>query len=153
MAAVVTFAAVLLGSSIQAALLQSQPLPSQPCGRGLIKPFKYGDVWLGQSLETRVFWIEGFIDGAFHLFRAWEAETHPPPSKREQMRRALLPLYDSLTLEPVMTALYKDPANVFITSTAMLYVAKAQLNGEDIAPMLRYSRQNDCTGSLVSPQK
>ena len=50
----------------------------------------------------------------------------------------------------VMTALYKDPANVFVMPTAMLYIAKAQLSGEDTAPMLRYSRQNDCSGDLVS---
>jgi hypothetical protein len=47
-----------------------------------------------------------------------------------------------------MTALYKDPANIFITPTAMLYIAKAQLSGEDTPAMLRYSRQNDCSGSL-----
>ena len=64
------------------------------------------------------------------------------------MRIRLFPLYDGETLEPVMTAFYKDPTNVFITPSAMLYIAKAQLNGEDTAPMLRYSRQNDCSGSL-----
>jgi hypothetical protein len=41
------------------------------------------------------------------------------------MTKRLFPFYGPEALEPVMTALYKDPANVFITRTAMLYIAKA----------------------------
>ncbi|MFN7916698.1 MAG: hypothetical protein U0Q55_15250 [Vicinamibacterales bacterium] len=121
---------------------------SQPCGQGAIVPYKWGQYWGELPKSGRVLWIEGFVSGQSHSFLTWERETGLSPVKREELRRKLFPIYDSDVLEPVITALYRDPANVFITPTGMLYIAKAQLNGDDTRLMLMDARRNDCSGSL-----
>lgn len=125
------------------------PLPrqgSEPCST---KPnaVKVGAEWLAISSATRMWWVEGFTDGQSHSFLAWEAETKPSAAKREEMRQQLFPMYGPDVLADVMTSIYEDPANTFISRTAMLYVAKAKLSGKDIEGMLRHSRQVDCVFS------
>jgi hypothetical protein len=121
---------------------------SEPCGSGTIIPYKWGQYWSTLPSSSRVIWLEGFVAGQAYSFQTWDGETQLPRVKREELRRKLFPIYDSDVLEPVITALYRDPSNVFITPKGMLYIAKAQLNGEDTRLRLMDARRTDCSGSL-----
>jgi hypothetical protein len=71
----------------------------------------------------------------------------PTKIKREVFETTTVK-YDSDVLIPVITSLYKDPANVYIRYDSMIFIGRDKIAGKDIEPLLRNARKNDCGGNL-----
>jgi hypothetical protein len=67
-----------------------------------------------------------------------------PAESRERVVRKTFTFYGTNTLLDVITSLYADPANTFVTHAAMVYMARDKLAGKEIEASLRNARQNDC---------
>jgi hypothetical protein len=114
-------------------------------GASGLELFKYGGQWLRWTDYERDIYLEGFVDGGSTYARTFSSEQSPV--LKSLVTRNLVQ-YDNDVLSPVVTSLYRDPANVYIRFDAMIFIARDKLLGKDIEAMLRYSRQNDCGGSL-----
>jgi hypothetical protein len=108
---------------------------------------KYGPIWRAWDDNERNAYLGGFVDGqndTYTVFESLPELVSTSAARKEALRLQLYTLYDHDVLRPVMTDLYRDPANIFITFGAMVYIARDKVTGRDIEPMLRYSRENDC---------
>ncbi|HWP36684.1 MAG TPA: hypothetical protein VNL18_03930 [Gemmatimonadales bacterium] len=103
--------------------------------------FNFGRQWNGWSSSFRSIYLDGFIDGQSSTYFALEGDL--PSERREALRQKTFTFYGVDAIRDVMTDLYADPANAFIRYDAMVYIARAKLDGKDVEPMLRYSREND----------
>jgi hypothetical protein len=102
----------------------------------------YGQRWNTWSNRDRFIYLTGFVEGQSHT--AMSLEDALPAESRERLVRKTFTFYRTNTLLDVMTSLYADPANTFVTHAAMLYMAGDKLAGKDIEVSLRNARQNDC---------
>lgn len=132
----VTFAFILL-------LLLACSAVAQPC-QDQVNKINFGRRWQSWSEGMRLLYIDAFRDGQSETYLAFDESLHLPAEPRERLRKALFLFYDSDVLGPVMTDLYKAPANTFISLSAMIYIARDKLSGEDVEPNLRYARQRKC---------
>ena len=98
-----TDAAVMAAVVLAGPMVHTAHLQTQPCGQGLIIPFKHGNYWSALSVLNRHLWLDGFTEGQAHAFQAWQSEVQYTIGQAERMTKALLPFYDGATLEPVMT--------------------------------------------------
>lgn len=105
------------------------------------KYFNYGRLWKSWSDSVRSVYLEGFIDGHSDTF--FKMSFSIPADKREQLKKATFTFYEDDVLRDVISDLYKDPANSFITFSAMVYIARDRLDGNDIEERLKHSRQFD----------
>jgi hypothetical protein len=107
--------------------------------------FQYGTRWLAWSELERRIYLFGFVDGGSvyldFVFR------QPEQVRKEVLDRAAVK-YDDEVLSPVITSLYRDPANVYIRTDSMVYIARDKLAGQDVEPRLRTARRTDCGGSI-----
>ena len=107
--------------------------------------FNYGRRWNAWSPSSRSIYLEGFKDGQSRTyFAVWN---DLPQARREPIRLATFTLYDADALNDVMTSLYADPANTYVQSDDMVYIARDKLSGKDIEPVLRSAR------ALTSPAR
>lgn len=63
-----------------------------------------------------------------------------PPNRQEALRLETFTFYETDALRDVMTSLYSDPANTYISFGSMIYVARDKLSGKDVEPILRKAR-------------
>jgi hypothetical protein len=132
---------ILLLSLITAA--QAASNPCQPSSD--FTPFKYGTRWLQWDEHERDIYLEGFVDGGSVYF---EFMLRQPERVRKEVFSKTTVMYNSDVLSPVVTSLYKDPANVFIRYDSMVFIARDKIAGKDVEPLLRKARQTDCGGSV-----
>lgn len=138
---VATAAWVLLALGSMAAAPRGQgPAPVHPCLTGDRE--NYGREWSGWSTAMREIYVYAFIEGQSNTYL--ELFNDVPADRREPLARKTFLYYDVDALAVVMTDLYRDPANTYIRYSAMIYIAKSKLEGNNIESSLRYSRQNDC---------
>jgi len=107
-----------------------------------VELINYGQRWNTWSNRDRFIYLTGFVEGQSHT--AMSLEDDLPAESRERLVRKTFTFYRTNTLLDVMTSLYADPANTFITHAAMAYMARDKLAGKDIEASLRSARQNDC---------
>ena len=103
----------------------------------------YGREWRTWTDTIRQIYVEGFMSGQADTYLAVFNDL--PNDRREPLRKALFLFHGLGPIADVMTDLYKDPANTFIRYGAMVYIARDKLSGRDVEPMLRNSRENDCS--------
>ena len=103
--------------------------------------FNYGQMWNTWNNFVRTVYLNGFVDGQSHTF--FQMSDDLSEKRREELRKVTFTFYDTDVLRDVISDLYKDPANSFITVNAMIYIARDKLDGKTIDERLRYSRQHD----------
>lgn len=102
----------------------------------------FGHEWTAWSDGERSIYLEGFIDGQGHtFFLFWNVVS---PARRAALRLQSFTFYDRNAIRDVMSSLYSDPANTYITFDAMVYIARDKLSGKDIEMNLRHARQEEC---------
>lgn len=106
--------------------------------------FKFGTEWLSWSENERSVYLRGLIDGNIVLLKY--TFTKPEPERQQILDyfKATALQYKPDALVPVMTSLYRDPANVFIRYNSMIFIARDKLSGADVEGQLRQARQSDC---------
>jgi len=109
----------------------------------------YGKRWNAWPDSSRSVYLEGFRDGQSHTYLAFLNDLSP--NRVEPLRLQTFTLYETTAIRDVMTNLYSDPANTYITFSAMVYVARDKLSGKDIEPMLRGARAN-ARGYVSAPK-
>jgi len=128
------------------ALPDQQPASGSPCEpTSTFEPFKYGTQWLQWTERERDTYLIGFVDGGAVYF---DFMMRQPKNMRNEVFAKTLVKYDSDVLNPVITSLYRDPANVYIRFNSMVFIARDKIAGKDIEPLLRKARQSDCGGNL-----
>ncbi len=100
----------------------------------------YGRQWKGWALDTRLVYLAGYVDGGADVSVA--LAKYLPPMQEANLRKELATIYDDDVLAAVMTSLYADPANTYITHGAMVYIARDKLNRKEITEALRDARMN-----------
>ena len=90
---------------------------------------------------VRSMYLEGFKDGQSHTYMAMIDDVLQ--NRKEALRLKTFTMYEGSALRDVMTSLYSDPANTYISFDAMVYIARDKLSGKDIEPMLKISRHRD----------
>jgi len=120
---------------------------STPCQAitGTMELFKYGNQWLQWNELERHIYLLGFVDGGSVYF---DFVFRQPERVRNELFEANAVKYDNDVLSPVITSLYRDPANVYIRYDSMVLIARDKIAGKDVEPRLRMARQNGCGGSL-----
>ena len=103
--------------------------------------FDYGKQWKSWNEAARSAYIIGFVAGQDSTFVAVRQDL--PPKLREPLRLKTSTLYDENAIRDAMTSLYDDPANTYIRSNVMIYIARDKLAGKDIEPILKSAREKD----------
>lgn len=109
----------------------------------------YGRDWNRWSNAARSIYLDGFIDGQSKTYFALRADL--PPHRQEPLRNETFTFYGNEALRDVMTSLYSDPANTYVSFGSMIYVARDKLSGKDVEPMLREARKSG-RGYVRPPQ-
>ena len=111
--------------------------------------FNYGKHWLQIPPVARFAYIDGFVDGGNCAYHAavseWlprgELGNNPESEKVAKVRKKTLIMLTPNAIIPVMTDLYKDPANAFIRTRDILFLARDKLLGEKIDDRLVSARR------------
>jgi len=101
----------------------------------------FGQEWKDWTRPIRLIYLSAYMDGESDTYQ--KAVFDLPAAKREPFRLATALFFDVGAIADVMTDLYKDPANTFVRTGAMVYIARDKLSGKDVEAMLRYSREHD----------
>lgn len=122
---------------------------SPQSGIGLCTPrtgeelVNFGRQWNAWSNESRSTYLEGFVDGQSNTyFLVWN---DLPSDRREALRLRTFTFYEEGVLRDVMTSLYSDPANSYVSYSSMVYIARDKIGGKDIEAALMSARQKDCS--------
>lgn len=111
-------------------------------------PYNYGAVWNGWSPQSRSAYLWGYKDGNFAAYwlagKEWlkdEFLSKPESPRVKQVREKLFLVFDGDAIAPVMTTIYKDPANTFVDLVDAARLSRDKLKGEDIEPGLLAARR------------
>jgi hypothetical protein len=113
-------------------------------------PYNYGTAWRQWSNEAKDAYLTGLSDGLarsyFHAAIHWlskDENAKSPSTKRvEAVRERTILKFQNDALMPVITDLYRDPANAFVSWNEMAFVARDKLRGDSIDEELRRLRTN-----------
>ena len=106
-----------------------------------IERYNYGKVWKSWSDNERHVYIWGFSNGLFEgwrrTFEQFVTEKYKTkggsfqmPPELEKANREMDLEFETNAIKDVVTDLYKDPSNAFISFTNMIYVARNKIKGE-----------------------
>ena len=122
------------------------------------EPYNYGKIWNSWSDYTRSVYIMGFKDGLQRhinfpflmrliieekdVFDKYLKDSEVVKTE-EKGNRILWDfiMFDDEAIRNVMTDLYKDPANTYISSYDMSGIAHRKLKGDSIDVLLREARE------------
>jgi hypothetical protein len=135
---------MLLLLLVLAVNVRSQGLPLPP--NAVLVDF--GQQWTGANEVARLWYLTGFKDGSADAYqKAFENEFRVPgrtygqvAGQFEPVRLVTFTAYDPDVLSRVITDLYRDPANTFISHAGMVYIARDRLDGKNVEPLLREAR-------------
>jgi hypothetical protein len=111
--------------------------------------YNYAEVWKGLDDYTRYVYLWGFVDGVSETYvtaslnwlRNEELYTNPELPKVKKVRERMFLVFDLEVVRDVITGLYKEPANSFISFSSMALLARDKLRGDDIEDLLREERK------------
>ena len=108
------------------------------------EPINSAKPWKSWSSSDRLLYLWGFQDGSLHSFNQPDPidETTKQTLQKTLQKTALR--YDLSQIRDVMTRLYSDPANAYISLSAMVYVARDILDGKNSEELLTNAREYDC---------
>ena len=104
-----------------------------------------GQEWATMTVLARAWYVKGFQEGTGYAFNKTvgfliDRQGSVKDSEIEPLRLATMTEHDASVLADLVTDLYRDPANTYITHAAMIYIARDKLNGKDTEPLLREAR-------------
>jgi hypothetical protein len=109
---------------------------------GQIPMPKYSEAWSNASHEIRMAYLEAYQSGVWDavIIGTFHIQTKCPHSEQlnmmNQIKEQLFTTIDYDTIIKVITDLYRDPANTYISWAQMLRLAKQKLEGKDIKEYL-----------------
>ncbi|HVO11066.1 MAG TPA: hypothetical protein VMX54_10045 [Vicinamibacteria bacterium] len=120
------------------------------------EPFNYATFWANWSAEARYAYVEGvygtigrtYVAAVEELLQL-RPEASPgvlraafaSPKARKLLERVSLSEDIKSQIPEVVTDLYRDPANAFIDTTEMVYIARDKLGGKDVQRILAAARE------------
>jgi len=104
------------------------------------KRVNFGNTWNSWSDYIRDIYLQGLTDGQFYTFTLVPLDS---VKSFNSMREKVFLFFEPNVIRDVMTDLYKDPANTFISSAAMAHIARDKLQGKDISKTLRRAREHE----------
>ena len=125
-------------------------------------PYNYAERWRSWNIVAREAYISGLVDGiaeAYHVTlttiapdKSWKS---PEPVEVKKVREKLFVRYTKEQIGDIITDLYKDPANVFISTLDMFFLARDKIEGKDIAKDIMDSRKKamDTHGAIEEMKK
>ena len=123
------------------------------------EPYNYGKIWNSWSDYTRSIYIMGLKDG-LQKHITFSFLTRLMMEERDIFNKCLRDtevvktemagnkilwdfiMFDDEAIRNVMTDLYKDPANTYISFYDMSGIAYRKINGDSIEPLLKELRKN-----------
>jgi hypothetical protein len=113
------------------------------------EPYRYSDSWRAWNISAREAYIEGVFDGVLQGFTVTlttvapdKAAQTPVPPEIKKTIEALVGRYAINEIQSVITDLYEDPSNAFISTRDMYFLAIDKLKGKDIRNSLLEARKS-----------
>ena len=115
---------------------------------GISGPYNYAELWRSWSIVAREAYISGVTDGIAEAYFVTMGTVAPEkifktpvPADVKEVRDKLFVRYTRDQIRDVITDLYKDPANSFITTLDMFFLARDKIEGKDIGKGLMEARK------------
>lgn len=112
------------------------------------EPYNYAERWHSWNVVTREAYISGAVDGIAEAFIVTMTTVAPGKFSIGPVTGAVGKAMDKLFVRytrdqigDVITDLYKDPANGFITTIDMFFLARDKIEGKDIAKGIMEARK------------
>ena len=113
------------------------------------EPYNYATRWQAWSPNSQAAYVEGLADGIVEAYLtlasvwlpAGEFGRVPPTARVERGRHKLFPWTTISQLAQVVTALYEDPANAYVKTRRVVFIARDRLGGKNVEADLMEARQ------------
>lgn len=112
------------------------------------EPYNYAELWQSWNIVAREAYISGVVDGIAKAYFVTMTTVVPdkfaktsPPAEVKKTTDKLFVRYTRDQIRDVITDLYKDPANAFIGTLDMFFLARDKIEGKDIGKDLMESRK------------
>jgi len=111
-------------------------------------PYNYSELWRSWNIVTREAYISGVVDGiakAYFVTMTVVAPDKfsktPQPTEVKKTTDKLFVRYTRDQIRDVITDLYKDPSNAFISTLDIFFLARDKIEGKDIVKGLMEARK------------
>lgn len=111
-------------------------------------PYNYADLWRSWNVVAREAYISGVIEGISEAFIVTMTNVAPEkfvktpvPAEVKKATDKLFVRYTRDQIRDVIADLYKDPANSFITTLDMFFLARDKIEGRNISKGLMEARK------------
>ena len=112
------------------------------------EPYNYAELWRSWNIVAREAYISGVVDGIAEAFIVTmttvapdKVAKTPVPAEVKKTTDKLFVRYTREQIRDVITDLYKDPANGFINTLNMFFLARDKIEGKDIEKGLMEARK------------
>jgi hypothetical protein len=113
------------------------------------EPFNYAELWRSLDKSARRAYLDGVVDGTFNTWKAagdaWLGSGQlcqkPELPKVRVVREKVFVREQSPQIPAVMSDLYSDSANAYISLIDMVFMARDKLEGENINGALAIARK------------
>lgn len=113
-------------------------------------PYNYAELWRSWGSVGREAYLDGVVDGTANAYfkagNAWLGSdvfhAKPELEKVRRVRDEVFVRAQRPQIPAVMTDLYSDPANVYVSLIDMVFIARDKLGGKDIDRPLQEARKS-----------
>jgi hypothetical protein len=106
------------------------------------EPVNSAKQWKSWNSYERLVYLRGFMDGSSHVVLHRLGTSFDEMTKKNLEATTLR--YDLEQIRAVTTSLYSDPANAYISLSAMVFIARDKLDGKNAEQLLTKARESDC---------
>lgn len=111
-------------------------------------PYNFAELWRCWNIAAREAYIIGVVDGITEAYFVTlrtvapdKLQKSPMPAEVKKAAERLFVRYARDQIRDVITDLYKDPANAFISTLDMFFLARDKIEGKDIAKDIMGARK------------
>ena len=112
------------------------------------EPTNYAEVWESMNVVARQAYVIGVIDGIAEAYYTTminlapeKLSEKPESAEVKKVKEKLFVRYTRSQLREVMTDLYRDPANSYIITVDIFFLARDKIEGKDITLAIREARK------------
>jgi hypothetical protein len=113
-------------------------------------PFNYAELWRSWGAVGREAYLDGVVDGTANAYfkagNGWLGpdvfHAKPEPDKVRRVRDEVFVRAQRPQIPAVMTDLYADPANAYVSLIDIVFIARDKLEGKDIEKSLQEARKS-----------
>lgn len=113
------------------------------------EPYNYAELWRSWNASAREAYVSGVVDGIAESHLKTLSATAPhligndaPPPDLKKVKDRLFVRYTRDQIVPVMSDLYKDPSNAYVSTLNALFLARDKIEGKDISTGLMAARKD-----------